>query len=90
LFVLDRPIRSVAGQTIPARERHDVAIFDPAQAAIQRCCPQRPIAIELKMLDRGLPQSMSGRARRAELPILEIRYRPVVPETEPHSAPLGE
>jgi hypothetical protein len=33
LFVLDSPIRSVAGQAIPARERLDVAIFDPAQAA---------------------------------------------------------
>ena len=51
--VIYRPIRSVAGQTIPARERRDVAIFDPAQAAILGCGPQRPIPIELKMLDRG-------------------------------------
>ena len=52
--VIDRPIRSVAGQTIPARERRDVAIFNPAQAAILGCGPQRPIAIELKMLDRAV------------------------------------
>ena len=64
---------------------------DPAQAASQSCDPQRPIAIELKMLDSsGLTRSMSGRVRRAELAILEIRYSPVAPETEPHSAPLSE
>ena len=33
---------------------------------------------------------MSGRVPRAELAILEIRYRPVAPETEPHSAPLSQ
>ena len=44
--VLDGPIRSVAGQTIRARERRDAAISNPAQAAILGCGPHRPIPIE--------------------------------------------
>ena len=84
------PIRSVAGQTIPARERCDTTILNPAQAAILRCGPHRPIPIALKMLDGGSPQAISGCVRGAALAILEIPNASVDPESEPHSALLSE
>ena len=80
IVVLYRPVNRVAGQTIPACERSDAAVFKPAKAALLGCGPQRPIPIELKTGDMALAQPISGCVRRADLTILEIRARPRPPE----------
>ena len=80
IVVLCRPVNRVAGQTVPARERSDVAVFNPAQAALLSCGPQRPIAIELKSGDMAFTKPISGCVRRPDLTILEIQHAAVLPE----------
>ena len=57
VVVLYRPVNRVAGQTVPARERSDAAVLNPAQAALLGCGPQRPIPVELKAGDMALTQA---------------------------------
>jgi hypothetical protein len=72
IVVLYRPVNRIARQTIPACERSNTAIFNPAKAAILGCGPKRAIRIELKIRDTALTQPISGCVRGAELAIPEI------------------
>ena len=60
IVVLDRPVNRVARQTIPARERSDAAVLQPADAALLGCGPQRRITIELKTGDSALAQTIAA------------------------------
>ena len=74
------------GKPFLRRERSDAAIFNPAEAALLGCGPQRPIAIELQTGDMPLAQPISGCVQRADLAILEIRHAPAASESKPDSA----
>src|SRR5215470_1077399 len=51
VIVFDGPVDGVAWQTIPARERYNVAVFNPAKTALLCCGPQCAIRVELKAWD---------------------------------------
>ncbi len=57
VVVLYRAVNRVAGQTIPACQRSDAAILNPAQAALLGCGPQRAIPVELKAGDMAFTQA---------------------------------
>jgi asparagine synthetase A len=80
IVVLYRPVNSVTGQTIPAAECSDMAIFYPAKATLTGCGPKRALPIKSKVGDMALPQPIGGGVGREDLAILEIQDAWVKPE----------
>jgi hypothetical protein len=67
------------------RQRGDTAVLDPAEAALLRGRPERPITIELDSGNVALPQPVGHAVRGADPTVLEIRDAPITPERQPHS-----
>src|SRR4030095_15501816 len=62
----------IAWQSVPAGERENAAVLDPAQPAL-RCGPERTVAITVEALDPASAETLRSCIRRAQLIVLVKR-----------------
>src|SRR6185295_11352989 len=70
--VLHHPVNRIARQSVPARERENVAVFDPAQPT-RGGGPQCAVPIDVETADLALSQALGATVRGTELTVPEVR-----------------
>lgn len=70
-------MNGIAGQSVLARQRGKMAVFESTQAAIGGG-PKRTAGIESQVVDTALAQAIGGYVRCPYLTVTEVRYASVI------------
>jgi hypothetical protein len=83
VVILHRPVNGIAREAVPAGERRNVTILDPAEPAFGRD-PQSSARPETKVINSTFAQSIIGRVRFLNPPVCKVNEA-TLPKTEPQS-----
>jgi hypothetical protein len=85
IVILHRPVNDIAREAVPARERRNVTILDPAEPAFGRD-PQSSARPETKVINSTFAKAIGGRVRLLNLPVCEVNQAPL-PKAQPQPFP---
>src|SRR5688572_23329501 len=79
--ILHHPVNRIAGQSVLAGERENVAVFDPAQPT-HSGGPECAVPVDVETADLAHSHPLGARVRCADLTVAEIR-EPTVSKSKP-------